>query len=119
MRPTCLANMRIEWEIFGHRTWRRRKTLRTILLCVISSPIYYPADGSQWCSLCNDFGSLMALCVACRVSICIKTRHTLTGCLEWNTCIDDNNFVYHCPYCGWTLRVTSVVCMVCCLSLSS
>ena len=74
--------------------------------------IYGIAHTPKWCSLCNDFGSLLVLCVGCRVAICVKTHETLNGCLEWDLCLEEPDFVYYCPYCARASESLSPVCMV-------
>lgn len=54
----------------------------------------------QWCSLCTDYGSLMILCVSCRVGICSTTPEFGSGCLEWQPIIDLDDFIFYCPYCA-------------------
>jgi hypothetical protein len=75
------------------------------------SPAHDVADGPKWCSTCNDFGSLLVLCAGCRVAICVKTRYTLSGCVEWHGSIEHVDFIYYCPYCGRTLKMISPVCV--------
>jgi len=78
----------------------------------LSSIAYDVADALKWCSLCNDFGSLLVLCAGCRVAICVKTHESLNGCLEWDVSIESPDFVYYCPYCARTLDEITPVCVV-------
>jgi hypothetical protein len=75
-------------------------------------PACDPADRMKWCAVCNDFGSLLVLCVECRVGICVKTWDTLSGCLEWHELIEDDKLIYYCPWCAWRLKRKSLVCTV-------
>ena len=70
-------------------------------VCATPSPSTVWLMFKKWCSLCNDFGSLLVLCAGCRVAICVRMYETLTGCIVWDSEIEDNDFVYHCPYCAW------------------
>jgi hypothetical protein len=54
----------------------------------------------KWCSLCNDFGTVLVLCCTCRVAICVKTKDTPYGCLRWDKAIDDDSFVFYCVFCS-------------------
>lgn len=54
----------------------------------------------QWCSACNDFGGTMLLCAGCRVTACCGGDNDSTGCLEFDSAFEDNDFVYYCQYCN-------------------
>jgi hypothetical protein len=62
---------------------------------------YAMANLGQWCSLCDDFSTILVLCTGCQVGLCLKTVETLTGCLEWSAAVDDRTFVYYCHFCTW------------------
>jgi hypothetical protein len=55
----------------------------------------------QWCSLCNDIGSILVLCSGCRVGICLLTHQTVYGCLRWQEGIENDDFIFLCPFCAW------------------
>ena len=70
----------------------------------------YSSPAKQWCSLCNDFGGQLVLCNGCRVAICVKSRNTLVGCLEWDAIINDEDFIFFCPFCTWSAVAPCPVC---------
>ena len=65
----------------------------------------------QWCSICNDFGSILMLCCTCRVGICIKSRATTYGCLIRDKKIEDDTFIFYCIFCCWSKRRVCPVCV--------
>ena len=67
------------------------------------------ADTLQWCSFCKDFSILQVLCAGCRIGLCVRTKESPTGCLRWEGCIEDPDFIYYCPYCAWTMDTISSV----------
>ena len=67
-------------------------------------------DSPKWCSVCEDFGDVMVLCSHCRVSICVKTLDTISGCVAWESRIEDPDFVYVCPWCARKSQERSPVC---------
>ena len=64
----------------------------------------------QWCSICEDFGTLLVLCSRCRVSICVKSQETSVGCAKWDPIIEDPTFIYICPWCATQSTGLSMVC---------
>ena len=65
----------------------------------------------KWCSICNDFGSKLILCAGCRVTVCMSTMGTGIGCVHWDGSVNDEDFVYICPYCAFAQRVSTTVCL--------
>lgn len=55
--------------------------------------------GEQWCSLCTDFGVTLLLCATCRVGVCMTSLGVSTGCIKWDSVVNEDTFIYHCPFC--------------------
>lgn len=62
---------------------------------------HHVAHLPKWCSLCNDFGSMLVLCCGCRVGMCVKTHETGLGCFGWSEEIEKDSFVFYCICCAW------------------
>ena len=102
--------MRRVRTISSHHSWHRQIIWTIIRLCV-SSFILQIADAhsAQWCSLCNDFREYLILCAGCRVGICCTSPDVTTGCLEWAVFIDDNDFIFYCPFCVHSVKQKCLV----------
>jgi hypothetical protein len=70
------------------------------------------ANSAKWCSICSDFGNHMVLCAGCRVGICTTTATVLTGCMNWSAIIEEDDFVFFCPFCARSKKVACQVCPV-------
>ena len=66
----------------------------------------------QWCTYCTNFGTVLVLCASCRIGLCVRTKDSPTGCLQWDGRIDDDDFIYHCPWCTWNTDKISPVCPI-------
>jgi predicted amidophosphoribosyltransferase len=54
----------------------------------------------------------MVLCAGCRVGVCCATIESDSGCAKWSEHIENEDFVYYCPYCARDLKVANQVCHV-------
>ena len=70
------------------------------------------SSSSKWCSLCGDLGAVLVLCSGCRVSVCVKTHRTVFGCLRWSEKIEDDQFIFYCPFCAMADRTVERKCPV-------
>jgi hypothetical protein len=82
------------------------------MVCALLPLPLIMADGPKWCSFCNDFGSILILCMTCRVGICLWNWETNSGCVEWDPRIDADDFIYNCPFCAWWSNIATQVCVV-------
>jgi hypothetical protein len=67
------------------------------------------ADSAKWCALCDDRAPALLLCAGCRVSICVSIPDYFDGCHVWDPIIDEDNFIYFCPYCLQKKKQPSLV----------
>ena len=77
------------------------------------------ADSAKWCSLCNDFEEYLILCAGCRVGMCSMSSESNIGCLIWSSLVNDEDFVYYCPFCTKRTKVGGVVCILKVISCSN
>lgn len=97
-----LVNMTTGGTGWSLHIWRHRR-IRCYTPLFVVSPLFHIAwlTTLQWCSLCNDVGSILVLCSQCRVGICLLTHETIYGCLRWQEGIYSDGFVFVCPFCAW------------------